>query len=88
MVSEVHKHLLVATSTLAQGMNLPSEVVVIAGDDRFDPDAGKAKQLQAHEILNTAGRAGRAGEAAHALVIVVPSKVISFNDKTQAIHRH
>ena len=31
-------NVLVATSTLAQGMNLPSEVVIIAGDSRFDPN--------------------------------------------------
>ena len=28
---------LFATSTLAQGMNLPSELVIISGDSRFDP---------------------------------------------------
>src|SRR5690606_22173181 len=32
---------LFATSTLAQGMNLPSEVVIISGDSRFDPQADK-----------------------------------------------
>jgi hypothetical protein len=54
---------LVATSTLSQGMNLPSEVVIIAGDSRFDPAANRMEQLEAHELLNAAGRAGRAGEA-------------------------
>ena len=71
-------HVLVATSTLAQGMNLPSQVVVIAGDDRFDAAANKVMLLEAHELLNAAGRAGRAGEAAEGLVLLVPGKVISY----------
>ncbi len=29
---------LVATATLAQGMNLPAEIVIIAGDDRYNDD--------------------------------------------------
>ena len=79
---------LVATSTLAQGMNLPSEVVIIAGDSRFDPSANKLEQLDAHEILNAAGRAGRAGESAHGFVIVVPSKVVHFDEAQNKIHNH
>ena len=79
---------LVATSTLAQGMNLPTEVVIIAGDDRFDANAGRAKQLEAHELLNAAGRAGRAGEAAQALVLVIPGKVIDIDDQTRSINRY
>jgi hypothetical protein len=37
---------LFATSTLAQGMNLPSEVVIISGDSRFDPGADKMKKAR------------------------------------------
>src|SRR3546814_13403972 len=51
---------LFATSTLAQGMNLPSEVVIISGDSRFDSGIDKMQKLEAHELLNAAGRAGRA----------------------------
>ena len=72
---------LFATSTLAQGMNLPSEVVIICGDSRFDPSVDKLKQLEAHELLNAAGRAGRAGEGAQGFVLLVPSHVIEFNQK-------
>ncbi len=79
---------LAATSTLAQGMNLPSEVVVIAGDDRFDKEVGQSRPLDAHELLNTAGRAGRAGEAAQGMVIVVPGKVVAYDDQQRTIHRH
>jgi superfamily II DNA/RNA helicase len=79
---------LFATSTLAQGMNLPSEVVIISGDSRFDPGADKMKKLEAHELLNAAGRAGRAGDGAQGFVLLVPSKVIEFDDQNNQINGH
>jgi superfamily II DNA/RNA helicase len=79
---------LFATSTLAQGMNLPSEVVIISGDSRFDPGADKMQKLEAHELLNAAGRAGRAGEGAQGFVLLVPSKVIDFDDQKNEINGH
>jgi hypothetical protein len=79
---------LVATSTLAQGMNLPSQVVIISSDSRFDPDANQMEKLEAHELLNAAGRAGRAGETSYGFVLVVPSKVMDFNEERSTIHRH
>jgi hypothetical protein len=80
--------LLVATSTLAQGMNLPSEVVIIAGDSRFDPNANRMARLEAHELLNAAGRAGRAGDVSQGFVLIVPSKVVDFESSTNQIHSH
>src|SRR5690606_35767470 len=58
---------LVATPTVAQGINLPAEAVVIAGDDRWtgEMDEGGMQPLAVHELLNAAGRAGRAGHYAH-----------------------
>jgi superfamily II DNA/RNA helicase len=79
---------LFATSTLAQGMNLPSEIVIIAGDSRFDPEADKLALLEAHELLNAAGRAGRAGERSQGLVLVIPSRVIAFDEETGQIGAH
>jgi len=77
-------HCIVATATLAQGINLPAEVVIIAGDDRFDEDTEARESLQAHEILNAAGRAGRAGSSAQGVVLIVPGDIISFTDKRTA----
>jgi superfamily II DNA/RNA helicase len=79
---------LFATSTLAQGMNLPSEVVIICGDSRFDPNADKMQKLEAHELLNAAGRAGRAADGAQGFVLLVPSKVIEFDDQNNVISGH
>lgn len=79
---------MIATSTLAQGMNLPSEVVIISGDSRFDREADKVQRLEAHELLNAAGRAGRAGESSYGFVLVVPSKVVHFRDGKNEIGKH
>lgn len=78
---------LVATPTLAQGMNLPAEAVIIAGDDRFDLSSSRPTQVEAHELLNAAGRAGRAGHAAQGIVFVVPGVVVDFDTKNHQIGR-
>ncbi|POZ61028.1 DEAD/DEAH box helicase [Chromobacterium alticapitis] len=79
---------LFATSTLAQGMNLPSDIVLIAGDSRWDIEGDKLKQLDAHELLNAAGRAGRAGEGGQGFVLVVPSKIINIDGEKKNITSH
>ena len=81
-------HVLAATSTLAQGMNLPSQIVLISGDSRFDAANNQLERLQAHELLNAAGRAGRAGESSYGFVLVIPSKVVFFDDSVGLIHDH
>jgi hypothetical protein len=78
-------NVLVATSTLAQGMNLPSQLVVIAGDDKYDVELEKTQMLEAHNLLNAAGRAGRAGEAAEGMVILIPGKVVEFHENQNAL---
>lgn len=77
-----------ATSTLAQGMNLPSDIVLIAGDSRWDVEGDKMKQLDAHELLNAAGRAGRAGEGGQGFVLVIPSKIINIDEDKSNINSH
>lgn len=67
-----------ATATLAQGINMPAEIVIIAGDDRFDEETDARKTIAAHEILNAAGRAGRAGSAAQGVVLLIPGDIITF----------
>lgn len=72
---------LVATSTVSQGMNFPSELVIIAGDKRFDAATNERTQLQAHELLNAAGRAGRAGAKSNGMVLVIPGEVVTYNGR-------
>jgi ATP-dependent RNA helicase DOB1 len=79
---------LFATSTVAQGMNLPSDIVLIAGDSRWDDSQDKMLQLEAHELLNAAGRAGRAGESGQGFVLIVPSRVIDLDDDANQIDQH
>ena len=67
---------LVATATLAQGINLPAEIVIIAGDDRYDADGGGMERINPHELLNAAGRAGRAGLSAQGAVILIPGEIV------------
>jgi len=75
-------HLIAATPTLAQGVNLPADVVIIAGYDRYDVNTGGRETLEAHEILNAAGRAGRAGYNSYGAVILIPNHVLAMQDNT------
>lgn len=74
-----------ATPTLAQGMNLPADVVFIVGDERFDAESQQSAPLAAHELLNAAGRAGRAGMVAQGLVVVLPHQLVSLDAQTHTI---
>ena len=74
-------NVLAATSTLAQGLNLPCDVVILAGTDRVEEDdegGAKREALAQHEILNALGRAGRAGFSSVGLAIVVPADPIDI----------
>lgn len=73
-------NIIVATPTLAQGINLPADVVIVAGLNRFDSEQNELKQIDAHSIMNAIGRAGRAGFSSHGVSIVIPSEVFSYNN--------
>ncbi len=80
--------ILVATSTLSQGLNLPAEAVILVGDMRYDTQGQAYSEMAAHELLNAAGRAGRAGFSAHGLVLIVPSDVATFERKVDSLTLH
>ncbi|WP_211257423.1 hypothetical protein [Muricoccus aerilatus] len=44
--------------------------------------------MEAHELLNAAGRAGRAGESGQGFVLVVPSRVVDINEEGTKIDDH
>lgn len=71
---------IVATPTLAQGLNLPAHLAILAGDKRADAEKKGREDLEAHEILNAAARAGRAGHLANGIVLLIPEPIISFAD--------
>ncbi|WP_299944471.1 DEAD/DEAH box helicase [uncultured Microbulbifer sp.] len=74
---------IVATPTLAQGLNLPAHLAILAGDKRAVVGNGRRKPLEAHELLNAAARAGRAGHLANGVVLLVPEPILSFpEDRT------
>lgn len=73
---------LVATATLAQGINLPAEIVIIAGDDRYNDDLQYRERIPPHELLNAAGRAGRAGQSSQGAVILIPGEIVTIKDST------
>lgn len=72
---------IVATPTLAQGLNLPAHLAILAGDKRGDAISQGRQSLEAHEILNAAARAGRAGHVANGVVLLIPEPIISFSGK-------
>ncbi len=71
---------MVATPTISQGVNLPSDIVVIAGSARFNPDKEEREQIKAHDLLNAVGRAGRAGYRSHGAAILIPSSIIVYEN--------
>ncbi|MBY3064469.1 DEAD/DEAH box helicase [Rhizobium laguerreae] len=69
---------IVATPTLAQGLNLPAHLAILAGDKRSGKKKGTREPLEAHELLNAAARAGRAGHLANGVVILIPEPIMTF----------
>lgn len=66
-------NLLFATPTLAQGLNLPADVVVVAGSS-LGGEQQTADNKSDATILNAFGRAGRAMIANHGLAVLVSDK--------------
>lgn len=61
--------ILVATNTLAQGVNLPVRTVIVHGCRRYDSINQTQERIPARDYWNIAGRAGRAGEETEGLII-------------------
>jgi hypothetical protein len=74
--------ILFATSTLAQGINLPADLVIICRTTSGNSD-GTVRKIEVSELLNAAGRAGRAGLSAYGTVLIIPDYILSINDEDQ-----
>jgi len=59
--------IIIATNTLAQGVNLPIRTVIIHSCSRWI--SGRSERIKARDYWNIAGRAGRAGEETEGLII-------------------
>lgn len=70
---------IVATPTLAQGLNLPAKLAILAGDKRSSI-AKKREILKTHEVLNAIARAGRAGYLSNGIVLLIPEPVLTFSN--------
>ncbi|KAG4303783.1 hypothetical protein PORY_002808 [Pneumocystis oryctolagi] len=54
-----HIKILVTTSTLAWGVNLPAHSVIIKGTQVYSPEKGRWVELSPQDVLQMLGRAGR-----------------------------
>ena len=80
-------NLMLATGTLAQGLNLPAIAVVIGGTQiGYSPgeDPEVVEQRKLSQLLNAAGRSGRAGFANQGLVLAVPDSMIYLEGPQEA----
>lgn len=60
---------IVATTTLAQGVNLPINTVIFHSTRMYDEELETTRRLPARDYWNIAGRAGRAGQETRGLAI-------------------
>ena len=59
LFGDKHVQVLVSTSTLAWGVNLPAHTVIIKGTQIYSPEQGKWVELSPQDVLQMLGRAGR-----------------------------
>ncbi|MEK6750692.1 MAG: DEAD/DEAH box helicase [Chloroflexota bacterium] len=78
------KHV-IATPTLAQGVNLPFDISIITFLTRYVN--GASKELSQAEVMNMLGRAGRAGMVSDGLALIAQKNYRSDND-ARAILNH
>ena len=59
LFADRHIQVLVSTSTLAWGVNLPAHTVIIKGTQMYNPEKGRWTELGALDVLQMLGRSGR-----------------------------
>lgn len=76
---ERYIHILVATNTLAQGVNLPIRTVIVHSCWRHSSD-GQSERITARDYWNIAGRAGRAGRETEGTIIHIVRNATDAKD--------
>eukprot|EP00835_Amoeboradix_gromovi_P000169 NODE_6_length_48303_cov_0.387022.p1 type:complete len:1732 gc:universal NODE_6_length_48303_cov_0.387022:3792-8987(+) len=61
LFADGHLQVLVATSTLAVGINLPSHTCIIKGTKVYNPSLGEYEEIGLSSVIQMIGRAGRPG---------------------------
>lgn len=59
LFNDRHVQVLVSTSTLAWGVNLPAHTVIIRGTQIYSPEKGRWVELSALDVMQMLGRGGR-----------------------------
>ncbi|XP_064601354.1 U5 small nuclear ribonucleoprotein 200 kDa helicase-like [Liolophura sinensis] len=59
LFADRHIQVLVSTSTLAWGVNLPAHTVIIKGTQVYNPEKGRWVELSALDVMQMLGRGGR-----------------------------
>ena len=70
---------MMATGTLAQGLNLPTSVVLVAGTavgDAREAQTVEGRMRSRSQLLNALGRAGRAGVSNHGVGLVITQEPV------------
>lgn len=76
--------IVLATSTLSQGVNLPVQTVLIPRLDRFDSQARRLVPIRGREFANLIGRAGRPGVATEGQALVLLPEFGGENNQRRA----
>jgi len=79
---------MLATGTLAQGLNLPATMVIVGGTDVGDRRASRTPEGRIRslaQLVNAIGRAGRPTVAARSAALVVPSRPMWLGEGTATI---
>jgi helicase len=74
LLTDGHVPMVMCTSTLAEGVNLPIRTLVLYGVRRGSGERGRSEPMLARDIKNLVGRAGRAGRSTKGLVICANEK--------------
>lgn len=75
--------LLICTNTLAEGVNMPVQTLVLYNLSRYNSTTKKKISIDATEIKNIVGRTGRAGQQRFGIVVYVGDTTKSTYDNTR-----